>query len=195
MTTDMSMPLWHLRQQLAEFILTNYSIQAKEQSFTNDNNTTTFFLPFKLNTSCCDMVIWFSTQTQDRVAYLTCNQQGYNQILQLFFFSPSLLVYLCRSLMLTLSPSRSNCQKTQWCMNQSSLNNKMYTTQKRIYTESQLQLQDITYYTISLEITNRLTKKYLGNVLDFESPFLQCLFRLMALLNCNYEHGQEFRDQ
>ena len=38
--------------------------------------------------------------------------------------------------------------------------------------ESHLQLQDIIYYTIILEITNRLTQKYMGKVLDFESPFL-----------------------
>ena len=62
-------------------------------------------------------------------------------------------------------------------------------------THSHFELQHITYYTISLEITDRLAWKYLGNVFDFESPFLYCLFKSMALLNCNHEHRFEFRNQ
>jgi hypothetical protein len=35
-----------------------------------------------------------------------------------------------------------------------------------------LTLQYVTHHTISPEITDRLTWKYLGSVFDFESPFL-----------------------
>ena len=62
-------------------------------------------------------------------------------------------------------------------------------------THSHFELQHITYYTITIEITDGLAWKYLGNVFYFESPFSYCLFKSRALLNCNHEHEFEFRNQ